>query len=348
MTELRRRSGVAWKRKDRPDLIQIVDDGFILGTTEPTWANSGSRIPQANLLRNETINLVTSADGQVISGLHLPYGRIEVRHKNVTIRDCIINIGWAPDGTGPGQRPRIQNNAAVVTNANYDSSGLNMEFVTCDPINAGANGTADDWDVSAFYFFSGARVYRCSARNVTDSFMPDEKPSTPAAPVQILGCYSSTRYLPVADQADGTHNDGVQLAGGDRHIIRGNALHNPTGGVIYPGTTFKVLGQCVVFTPYHSIISNATLDQNWFYGAYTQVSVWPAVSYGYGGGDCPGTTITNNRFGGQCVWPILMNPQSNTSKTLISGNVAGPGGLIWNNGTLAPGAAIPVTVASNP
>ena len=338
MREIRHRSGTAWKRYDRPDLF--AGDGFVLGVTEPTWANSGSRIPQASLTLNTTTNLITSFDGQVISGVYLPYGRIEVRHKNVTIRDCIINIGW------DSSRLRIQNNAAVVTNVNYDTSGLNLEFVTCDPINAGNNGTADDWDVSGFYFLSGARVYRCAARNVTDSFMPDIKPSTPAAPVQILGCYSQNRYLSFDPNAsDGTHNDGTQLTGGDGHIIRGNAFRNPTGGIPDPGGSGQtVVGQNVVFTPYHGQISNVTIDRNWLYGSYTQLSVWPR---GHDGGpDCPGVTITNNIHMGQCVWPLLMTPESYASRTLISGNVAGPGGLKWNNGTLAAGATITPNIAA--
>jgi len=346
VTKILHRSGVAWKRKGRADIVQFADDGFILGTTEPTWANSGSRIPQASLTRNETINLITSADGQVISGLHLPYGRIEVRHKNVTIRDCIINIGWAPNGTGAGQRLLIQQNAAIVANVNYNTTGLNVEYVTCDPINAGANGTADDANVSAFYFMSGARFYRCSARNVTDSYMPDEQAATPSAPVQILGCYSQNRWLPNdPGQTDGTHNDGIQLAGGDGHVLRGNSLHNPSGGVTDPASGFVVKGQCVVFTPYHSPLTNVTVADNWFYGAYTQVALYVAKSYGYG--TPTGTILTGNRHMGQCVWPILITNEARATAT-VSGNVVGTGGITWNSGTVAAGQPAPINQVAAP
>jgi hypothetical protein len=60
-------------------------DGFVLGATEPTWANS-------SLTRNEATRITTTADGQVIEGSHLPYGQIVVSHQNVTIRDCLINV----------------------------------------------------------------------------------------------------------------------------------------------------------------------------------------------------------------------------------------------------------------
>jgi len=341
-----RRSGVSWKRRARPDITQFADDGFVLGVTEPTWANSGSRIPISSLVRNETINLITSFDGQVISGVHLPYGRIEVRHKNVTIRDCIINIGWAPNGTGPGQRLNIQQNAAIVCNVNFNTSGLNVEFVTCDPINAGANNTPDDDNVSGYYFLSGARFYRCSVRNVSDAYMPDIKPSTPDAPVQILGCYAETRYLPFDDETtDGTHNDGVQLTGGDGHIIRGNSLHNPVGGGLYPGTTKTILGQCVVFTPYHSPLTNVVVDKNWFYGAYTQVSLYVAKSYFYG--TPTGTVLTGNRHGGACVWPILITTEARATAT-VSGNVVAAGGITWNNGFTAAGQPAPINQVAQP
>ena len=346
MTNLYHRAGVAWTRKGRTGVIQFPDDGFVLGQTEPTWANSGSRIPQASLTRNETINLITSADGQVISGLHLPYGRIEVRHRNVTIRDCIINIGWAPAGTGPGQRINQQQNVAILANADYNTAGLNVEFVTADPINAGANNTADDDNVSGFYFMSGARFYRCAVRNVSDAYMPDIKPATPAAPVQILGCYAETRYLPFDDETtDGTHNDGVQLTGGDGHIIRGNSLHNPTGGGIYPGTTKTVLGQCVVFTPYHAPLTNVTVDSNWFYGAYTQISLYVAKSYYYG--TPTGTVLTGNRHMGQCVWPILITNEARTT-AIVTANVVGAGGITWNNGFTAAGQAAPIDQVAAP
>ena len=105
-------------------------DTFVLGVTEPTWSNSGSRIPQASLTTNTTTNLITTSDGQVISGLYLPNGRIEVRHKNVIIRDCIINIGW------DSSRLYVQNNCGIIHNPNYDTSGNIIEYVTIDPVNA--------------------------------------------------------------------------------------------------------------------------------------------------------------------------------------------------------------------
>jgi hypothetical protein len=302
---------------------------FTLGETEPTWDNSGCRIPLAELTRDTRTNLVTSYDGQVIEGLHLPYGRIEVRHRNVTIRDCYIQIGY------DASRTYIQNNCAVVAHPSYDTSGLVMEPVTCDPLNAGAGGTPDDAQVSGFYFVAGT-AYRCAVRNVTDGFMPDVS-SFSRAPSQVLGSYVQTRYLPYdKEQSDGTHNDGVQLAGGDGHVIRGNALHNPAGS-----TTVK--GQCVVFTPYHGSLNDCVVDRNWFYGAYTQLAAWVPASYGP---QPLRVTFTGNRHAGQCVWPLLITPAVSDNAASIGGNAAGVGGLTWNDGRTAEGAPVAPYVAN--
>jgi hypothetical protein len=308
-----------------------VDPTFTLGTTEPTWANSGCRIPQSSLTTNLTTNLITTADNQVISGLYLPKGRIEVRHKNVTIRDCIINIGY------DANRQHIQKNCAIVHNLNFDTSNNVIQFVTVDPVNAGVNGTPDDADVAGIFGF-GFTAYRCAIRNVTDGFMPDVRAGF-MGPSTIQGNYIATRWLAYdPSQSDGTHNDGVQLAGGDRHVIEGNSIHNPTGGVIDPGSGSTVRGQCVVLTPYHAALTNTTIKNNWFYGSYTQVASWIPATYYYG--PSSGINVTGNRHGGQCVWPILFDINSNANKGTVSGNIAAAGGVKWNFGTTAAGSAI--------
>jgi|GEM_PF-5159462 len=309
-------------------------DGFVLGTTEPTWANSGCRIPQAQLTRVTANNLVTSSDGQVISGLHLPTARIELRHKNVTIRDCIINIG------NPAGRSSIHGNPGITANPSYDTSGAKIEFVTIDPVGAGAGGATDDAAVNGVYAIA-ATIYRCAIRRVTDACAPDVNTFS-SEPSHIWGSYLETRYLPYdPQQSDGTHNDCIQFAGGDGNTVIGNALHNPTAT-----NSNGIKGQCVVLTPYHRpTIVNVTISKNWMYGAYTQIAAWPPWSQG--GPGILGLTIEGNRHGGTCVWPILCSPTSNDARRSIAGNVAGAAGLTWNNGTAKPAAPIATTVAAN-
>ena len=313
---------------------------FTLGTTQPTWANSGCRVPLSELKRLTTTNFITSRDGQVIEGLYLPYGRIEVRHKNVVIRDCVIGVGW------DSSRAYVHNNCGVVHQPRYNTSGNVIEHVTIDPARAGnpdtasRSGARDPWGNDAQtsgIFGYGMTVRRCAIRHVTDGVMPDIKVGQ-TAPAKIEGNYIETRWLAYdREQRDGTHNDGVQLAGGKGHVIRGNTLRNPSG-------TSVVKGQCIVLTPYHGAITDTVIDRNWFYGAYTQVAAWPRLSEG--GPNCAGTRITGNRHGGQCVWPILITPQVQASAVSISSNVVSSSGLTWNNGRTSAGATIKPYVAS--
>ena len=313
---------------------------FVLGSVEPTWSNSGCRVPRTQLKRLTTTNFVTSQDGQVIEGLYLPYGRIEVRHRNVVIRDCVIGVGW------DSSRPYVHNNCGIIHIPSCNTSGNLIEHVTIDPARGGNPDTAsragarDVWGNDAQtsgIFGYGMTVRRCAIRHVTDGIMPDIK-SSQMAPAVMEGNYIETRWLAYdREQRDGTHNDGVQLSGGNGHVIRGNTLRNPFGSSV-------VKGQCVVFTPYHGAITNTVIDRNWMYGAYTQVSAWPRLSEG--GPDCAGTTITGNRHGGKCVWPILVTPQVKGSSVSITGNVGASAGLRWNNGWTGGGASVKPYVAN--
>lgn len=332
-----RRSG-AWLTAPGRDPKRAFDaqDGFVLGVTEPTWANSGCRIPEAQLTRyvppNGTTELITTSDGQVISGLLLQAERIQVRHKNVIIRDCIIRYGPA-DG-----RLKIQNHCAIVHHPSFDTSGNIVEHCTFDPVNAKATADTNDAAVSGMFGF-GFTAYRCAVRNVTDGFMPDVSPTKPQ-PSRILGCYIQTRYLTYdPEQSDGTHNDGVQIAGGLGHEVIGNSIRNMQAD----GVTGLAKGQSVVLTPYHlPLCANIVIERNWFYHGYTQVAAW--IPMFQGGPGIPGLVIRGNRHHGTCIWPILVTPATNLTKRNISGNVAGTGGLTWNNGTTTTPAGSTPTV----
>lgn len=343
-----------------------ITDGFVLGTTKPTWSNSGCRIPISQLTVPAMTNheYVTTADGQVISGLNLTGGRIRVKHKNVTIRDCYITIGY------DAARPHIQNNCAIVCDVlNFDTRNLRVEYVTVDPINAGANGTPDDADVSGIYLDSGV-VFRCAIRNVTDGVMPDVHPLSgqgEGVPVHVWGNYIQTRWLSYDPlQSDGTHNDGVQIAGGSGHTVIGNTIANPNGGNADPATGSIIQGQCIVIDPYHApgstgytydkkdagASANIYIWRNWLSGSLTQISNWLPLTEG--GPAAPGCVILENRHGGQCRWPILGTPTTQQTTRVLSGNVADTGGLQWNQvgsqsgtSTIAAGGSVGMTVANH-
>ncbi len=194
-------------------------------------------------------------------------------------------------------------------------------------------------------------VYRCAIRRVTDGLMPDTRTGL-IEPVHMWGNYIETRWLSYdRKQTDGTHNDGIQLAGGDGYTIVGNSLHNPTGNVVDPASGLTVRGQCIAFTPYHEQrISGTKVYKNWLYGSFTQISLWE--SWGgrgltLGGPAVSGAELVGNRHGGQCAWPVLMTPAQDAVKSRYGGNIAAAGGLVWNNGTIAAGGTVNVKVAAN-
>lgn len=162
----------------------------------------------------------------------------------------------------------------------------------------------------------------------------------------MTGNYLETRYLPYdPGQADGTHNDCIQIAGGSGYVIKGNSLRSPTGT-----SQTGVKDQNIVCTPYHGAISNVTVENNWFYGAYTQFAAWPGardVGADTARYTVSEVTLRGNRHAGTCTWPILINTETDTTKTDISGNIAGAGGQTWNNSFTAAGASIKAYVAAS-
>lgn len=314
------------------------NDGFIVGETEPTWLNSGCRLAIAQLTRNETTELVTSSDGQVISGLHLPYGKITVAHKNVVIRDCVINIG---NGQARGLAAGSGNFAISTSYSATDVSNLRIEYVTIDPINAGINGAVDDYTVYGIAAKHSLSVWRCAIRKVTDAVNPDGYPS------YVYGSYLATRYLAYsALHVDGTHNDGIQLSMGGPHYIMGNALHNFDGDDGSGITTYKQTGQCIVLTPYRvPLMHTVDIIKNWAYGGFSQFGIWPR--YDEGGPGVVGVRIVGNRHGVTCKNAMILTPTSLQTARDIRNNVAASMGLVSNAGTFAAGAALSPLVTPN-
>ena len=330
---------LAARRKSRAQPVAPYVDPVQIDVDEPTWDNSGAYTPKASLTEYTGTELITTQDGQIIENLYLPVARIQVRHKNVIIRNCYIEYGPA-DG-----RLMIHAHCGVVHNPNYDTRGNLIEYVTFDPINAKASTDVNDANVYGIFGYN-MTISRCAIRNVTDAIAPKISSTTGNLTCTIAGNYLETRYLSYdPNQTDGTHNDCVQIPGGSGWIVHGNAMHNPTGT-----NANGVKGQNIVCTPYQDVISDITVEHNWFYGAYTQVAMWP-VSADVGA-DTPrytiaGVTLRYNQHLGACTWPILMNTETNNAGPTVADNVAGVGGLIWNNGTTAAGAPISPYVAAS-
>ena len=318
--------------------------GFHLGVTEPTWANTGHTTPDVNLVDVPGPELQTTSAGQVIEGRKFINSRLRVMHPNVIVRDCLFQYTFQ---TG---RLYIQNHVGIAARAADGAFNLRVENCTFDPVNArdpnatrpadGIDQWGNDAQVSGIYMQDGV-VTGCRFRHVTDSLMPDVSASN-QNPAHFWGNYCENRYLPYdVEQVDGTHNDGVQIAGGFGGTIIGNTFKNMNGDA----TAYSAKGQSIVATPYHGEIGDWDILNNWCYGGYSQISVWP--TYEQGGPCCPSMRIVGNRHGGTCVWPILFNHSSFAAAREVSGNVAHTGGLTWNSGTAAAGTTVYVNKAAN-
>lgn len=345
----------------RPVPVYYNRDSFQLGD-EVTLENSGCRFdknaPEMTTFVGSPANnyeMLSEYDGQIISRMYLPDSRFRIQHKNVVMVDCYTRIGWYVN------RAVIQANLGMVSDVtNYDTRNLTIMHCTVDPYNAGANNTPDDARVCGM-FFDSSNVYRCKVTKLSDAYAPDIHPSSGLGLThanRIWSSYASTRYFfPNEGSTDGTHNDGIQLAGGDGDVFIGNTLINPTGGVEdpqFPGHT--VIGQCIIMTAYHGLagtaggrepaqISNPYIKGNRLKGGYTQASFFPREDEG--GGGTVGVTFVDNVHEGQCVWPIILTPVTSILATQVSGNVTGPTGLVWNNGTKTPGEAITPNIFAN-
>lgn len=310
-------------------------DGFVLGETEPAWANSGCQVPQSQLTQDNTVELISEYDGQLIENKYLPVGRIQVKHKNVTIRNCIINIG------NPDPRPKIRANFGIVIrdkSEGYDTVNCRIEHVTIDPINAGSGGTTDDAGVYGITG-PGYMAYRCAIRHVSDAF------NTNGSNAYAFGCYGATRCLSWDPVVQGpTHNDFCQIACGSNVQIIGNSFHCFDSDFITPRSD----GNGVILTGYRNPLpTNILVEKNWFYDAFNHVSSWQR--YDEGGPAGVGLVIKNNRHYGKTYWPILMTPAA-AAVSVVSGNVAGEAGLYWGNTRstyIPPGGEIVPYVAAN-
>lgn len=327
-------------RPSRP-FINDSDSNFTLGVTEPTAANTGCRIPLANLKVYSGGEYITQADGEVIEGYHLPQGRIIVRHKNVVIRDCYIQIGPYSDG----QKGTYGRNFAIwSTQGGYDTTGLRIEFCTIDPKNCGITGAEDDYGVYGM-MVGNAMIYRTKIWRTGDSISHDN-----TGRLMVYGCYLRPRWWPTDPinnaGSEGLHSDGVQLSGGVGHEIIGNSIQPCDQDGVTPK---QGAGMGVVATPFRSLMRDVTIKNNWFRDGGTQISFWPR--WNEGGPGVADVKVSGNRHGGTCVWPALATPTTKDGAVQWVDGVAMSGGLNYTGPgttrTVAAGGVVAPLVTAN-
>lgn len=273
---------------------------FALGKTKPTANNTGLRVAGTNVANMSTVssNITHATDGATYQNTRFT-GYVNVTGKNITYRNCWFN---APAATAASALVRCLN--ANVQNATFENCLFKPSTYELDPSIALGNCImGHDYT-----------LYRCDLSGGIDlvGVYSGVNLSTPAANVNILGCYmhDMVYYSPDPSHADNqSHCDGVQVHGGavdflmqgtslsamidpnygqasDPPVDDGNGNHL-SGNKQYP---WLVGMSAFMLSPVNTTagVANFVIDQNWLGGGIVVIN-WPRS-------DGTGIAITNNRW----------------------------------------------------
>lgn len=272
-----------------PDIPLSVMDLFDLGTTEPTAANTGIRVPETSLT-NYGGSLTNVKSGETVSRLAIT-GNIEPYNSGGTYQDCLILMGSSPYASGI-EYPAIRGLRAGITNNLF-------EFCTVRP----TVQTVDIYGPQG----GGMTLRRCDISGVVDGLHINGL-STEVKFFRAEGCYIHDLVSYAVDPRQGgghSHNDGVQSAGNLDLELVGNAIHG--------GYTSAVLLQQGLGT-----YVKALIDRNWLYGDPTGGACLNITENGRG--PINNLTVTTNRFGDKTT-SLIPATTYNATTTTIRGNV---------------------------
>lgn len=265
-------------------------DLFTLYVTEPTAANTGFRIPEANLT-NYAGSLTNVKAGETVSGLAIT-GNVEPYNSGGTYRDCLILMGASPFATGI-EYPAIRGLRAGVTDNLF-------EFCTVAP----SVQTVDIYGPQG----GGFTLRRCDVSGVVDGLHINGLSSGEVKFVRAEGCYIHDLVSYTVDPRQGgghSHNDGIQAAGYLDLEVVGSAIHG--------GFTSAILLQQGLGT-----YTKALIDRNWLYGDPTGGACLNITENGRG--PINNLSVTGNRFGGKTT-SLVPTTTYNAATTVFSGNV---------------------------
>lgn len=261
-------------------------DGFVLGVTEPTAANTGPSRPE--LLIRQDGSITTSFNGQVIENLDL-YGEVIVRHEDVVVRNSIVRGPATPSANGGC----INATAAAVKR-------LLVDRVLIAP-------------QTPSYFLNGIQGHdftarRVHIRDVVDYFglfntHATRVNNTYPLNVRVEGVYGERMayFSPDPNQPgdNQTHNDGLQIQGGQGVVLVGSrivARYGPAGTAQPPvtGPTPSANNPSLACVLLNNNVGTTGLHQitdNWFEGAFRPFNLGGAAGVNVG-------TVHRNRFDG--------------------------------------------------
>jgi hypothetical protein len=225
-------------------------------------------------------DLVITQDGTVLDGLDI-YGDIKVRAKNVVIRNSRLRGGKFIPRSNTGI---VDSNSAAVQN-------LLVEDCTLIPDQPS-------------YYRDGIVGHDYTARRnhvsrTNDGFGIFNVPGGPtAANVLLEANYVHTLTFWSNDPAhtDGTHNDCVQVQGGENIHIIGNTIKcdQVDGAGSAPSPRSPHAGQGILLQQNVSKLANVVVEKNWLDDAGATLKIDHTASKGY---TSITATVRDNKFG---------------------------------------------------
>lgn len=269
-------------------------DNLVYGTYRPDATTTGILSERADLT-------VVVGDYQTTSSNELHEGKwfkgkITVKHPGCVFRNCLI--------TGDTAGPASPSYSAIT---NYDRLTTKTIIEDCTI------------EASVLSVYSGNGIhgkdyelYRCDISGWVDGIgMYDRNVIAKGNWVHDLRFWA---WDP--SHSDGSHNDGIQVHGGDSFTIVGNSLE---GG-------YKI-NSCIMVTQDIAPTSNLTIDKNWLISEYSPTASATACGLnvsntgsGGGGAAMTGVTITNNFFSPytsfSANWSALVDASTRTAATI--------------------------------
>lgn len=230
------------------------------GSYKPSASNTG--VPAGTTLKaynTSGADLVITKDGTVLDGLDI-YGDIKVRAKNVTIKNSRLRGGKAI--------PRA--NTGIVDATNAAVANLVIQDSTIIP------------DRASYYRDGIVGHDYTSRRNhiqgTNDGLGIFNRPGGPAAAnVTAEGNYIHDLTYWSNDPAhrDGTHNDGIQVQGGQNIRIVGNNVVGTSrpGPGSAPNPRGDKAGTAIMLQQNVAQLANVIVDKNWVDGGQTSINI---------------------------------------------------------------------------
>ncbi|MEC5180964.1 hypothetical protein [Arthrobacter sp. CG_A4] len=230
------------------------------GTDRPGEANTG--LPpgtQPTPYNTGGTDLVITVDGTVLAGLDI-WGDIKIRASNVTIRNCRLRGGLQipPSNTG------------IVDATDAGVKELLVENSTIAPERPS-------------YFRDGIVGHDYTARRnniygTTDGLGIFNRPNGPPAANVVADAnyiHDLSYFSNDPAHVDGTHNDGIQVQGGENIRITGNHVISST--VRGPGSEFSAHGSsggaAILLQQNVAKLSGVVVENNWLDGGQSSIVI---------------------------------------------------------------------------